>query len=98
MFSKNRVKRRRSLALRLTLGYAGIFTVSAGVAFLLFYLLITSVFRNYTDQELSNQNRSFAKLLAARGIEVVKRGIVRRAKLYYLRERKGKAARIKERR
>lgn len=29
-------------------------------------------------------------------IEVVKRGHVRRAKLYYLREKKGKAARIKE--
>ncbi|MCH8820076.1 MAG: 50S ribosomal protein L19 [Acidobacteria bacterium] len=31
-------------------------------------------------------------------IQVVKRGRVRRAKLYYLRERKGKAARIRERR
>jgi len=31
-------------------------------------------------------------------IEVLKRGIVRRAKLYYLRELTGKAARIKERR
>ena len=31
-------------------------------------------------------------------IEVVKRGIVRRAKLYYLRNLTGKAARIKERR
>jgi large subunit ribosomal protein L19 len=30
-------------------------------------------------------------------IKVVKRGIVRRAKLYYLRFRSGKAARIKER-
>ena len=30
-------------------------------------------------------------------IEVVSRGKVRRAKLYYLRDRKGKAARIKER-
>jgi len=30
-------------------------------------------------------------------VEVLKRGIVRRARLYYLRERKGKAARIKER-
>lgn len=29
-------------------------------------------------------------------IDVVRRGRVRRAKLYYLRERKGKAARIKE--
>ncbi len=30
------------------------------------------------------------------GITVVRRGRVRRAKLFYLRERKGKAARIKE--
>lgn len=29
-------------------------------------------------------------------IEVVRRGVVRRAKLYYLRDRRGKAARIKE--
>jgi len=29
-------------------------------------------------------------------IEVVKRGVVRRAKLYYLRHKKGKAAKIKE--
>jgi len=31
-------------------------------------------------------------------IEVVRKGVVRRAKLYYLRKLKGKAARIKERR
>ncbi len=31
------------------------------------------------------------------GIEVVRRGRVRRAKLYYLRERRGRAARIPER-
>lgn len=31
-------------------------------------------------------------------IEVIRRGIVRRAKLYYLRKLRGKAARIKERR
>ena len=31
-------------------------------------------------------------------IEVVNRGIVRRARLYYLRDRTGKAARIKEKR
>jgi len=30
-------------------------------------------------------------------IEVVRRGVVRRAKLYYLRQRQGKAARIRER-
>lgn len=31
-------------------------------------------------------------------IELVRRGVVRRAKLYYLRERRGKSARIAERR
>lgn len=31
-----------------------------------------------------------------KGIKLVRRGRVRRAKLYYLRERRGKAARIKE--
>ncbi|MFD2674741.1 50S ribosomal protein L19 [Gulosibacter bifidus] len=31
-------------------------------------------------------------------IEVVSRGVVRRAKLYYLRDRRGKAAKIRERR
>lgn len=31
-------------------------------------------------------------------IEVVRRGVVRRSKLYYLRQRSGKSARIKERR
>jgi large subunit ribosomal protein L19 len=33
-----------------------------------------------------------------KGIEVVRRGRVRRAKLYYLRNLRGKAARIRERR
>lgn len=32
------------------------------------------------------------------GIEVVRRGVVRRAKLYYLRDLRGKAARIREKR
>jgi large subunit ribosomal protein L19 len=32
------------------------------------------------------------------GIEIVRRGHVRRAKLYYLRERRGKRARVRERR
>lgn len=32
------------------------------------------------------------------GVKIVRRGIVRRSRLYYLRERSGKSARIKERR
>ena len=35
---------------------------------------------------------------AVKGVEMVRRGRVRRAKLYYLRGLRGKAARIKERR
>ena len=34
--------------------------------------------------------------LSIAGIEVKRRGVVRQAKLYYMRERRGKAARIKE--
>jgi len=38
--------------------------------------------------------QTHSKLIA--GVEVKRRGSVRRAKLYYLRELRGKAARIKE--
>ena len=34
---------------------------------------------------------------AQSGVEVKRRGVVRRAKLYYLRDRRGKSARIAER-
>ena len=62
----------RSLAFRLTLWYGGIFTVSAVVTFLFFYLLITNLFRGYTDQELTSQAGGFAAMLDAGGIEAVK--------------------------
>jgi hypothetical protein len=42
---------RHTLAFRLTLWYAGIFLVSSCVAFLFFYLLITTVIRDRTDQD-----------------------------------------------
>jgi len=63
---------RKTLAFRLTLWYAGVFAVSSCVAFLLFYTLITSVFRDRTDQELLGQAREFSTVLAARGLEAVK--------------------------
>ncbi|MGD9301564.1 MAG: ATP-binding protein [Desulfobacterales bacterium] len=62
-----------TLAFRLTLWYAGIFMLSAGVAFFFFYLLITSVIRQQTDQGLSSEVRSFSSILAAQGPEAVKR-------------------------
>ncbi len=61
----------KTLAFRLTLWYAGIFTVSSCIAFLLFYMLITSVIRERTDQELLNQVGQFSTVLKARGLEAV---------------------------
>ena len=63
---------RKTLAFRLTLWYAGVFAVSACVAFLLFYALITSVFRDRTDQELLAQAREFSATLSSRGMEAVR--------------------------
>ena len=51
------------LSFRLTVWYAGIFTVSSLIAFLLFYTFITSVIQEKTDQELSNQAGQFSAVL-----------------------------------
>src|SRR4030042_6961568 len=70
------VSPRNTLAFRLTLWYAVIFTVSACITFLLSYTLITSFIRVRTDQELLGQVNRFSTLLAAEGIEAVKGGAV----------------------
>jgi len=62
-----------TLAFRLTLWYAGIFMVSACVAFFLFYLLITAVIRQQTDQALLSEVRTFSSILTGQGTEAVKR-------------------------
>ena len=72
MPSKRFRRYRKTLAFRLTLWYAGVFAASSCIAFLLFYTLITSVFRDRTDQELLGQAREFSAVLAARGLEAVK--------------------------
>ena len=57
--------------------------------------------QNFTVRKISygeGVERVFPLLLAAHhSVKLVRRGHVRRAKLYYLRERRGKAARIPER-
>ena len=63
---------RHTLAFRLTLWYAGIFIFSACVAFLFFYLLITSVIKQQTDQDLLIGARTFSSILSARGAEALK--------------------------
>jgi hypothetical protein len=65
-----------TLAFRLTLWYAGIFAVSACVAFLLFYTLITSVLEERIDQELRGEVQRFSALLATAGVEAVNNGAV----------------------
>jgi heavy metal sensor kinase len=73
MFLKKILDLRHTLALRLALWYAAIFTVSTCVAFLFFYLLITSVIRERTDQELLNQVGQLATILNLQGVDAVKR-------------------------
>ena len=61
-----------TLAFRLTLWYAGIFILSASVAFLFFYLLITSVIRQQTDQDLLSGVRTFSSILSVQGPEALR--------------------------
>jgi heavy metal sensor kinase len=61
-----------TLAFRLTFWYAGIFMFSACVAFLFFYLLIASVIRQQTDQDLLSEVRTLSSILAVQGAESVK--------------------------
>jgi heavy metal sensor kinase len=76
MSLRKRISLRNTLAVRLTLWYAGIFTVSSCIAFLLFYTLITSFFQDRTNQELLGQVSRFSTLFAAEGIESVKNAAV----------------------
>jgi len=71
---------RPTLAFRLTVWYAGIFTVFSLLAFLFFYLQIASILRERTDEELSDDIEDFSALLAEKGIEEVKRTMILEAK------------------
>jgi heavy metal sensor kinase len=75
LFEKVR-KFRRTLAFRLTVWYAGIFTVSSVLAFFLFYLQIASILRERTDEELLDDLKDFAALLDAKGVEEVEQTMV----------------------
>jgi heavy metal sensor kinase len=76
MFLKKIDGIRHTLAFRLTLWYAGIFMLTSCVAFLFFYLLITSVIRDRTDQDLLGEARTLASILNTQGIEAVKRQVI----------------------
>ena len=67
---------RHTLAFRLTLWYAGIFTLTSCVAFLFFYFLITSVIRDRTDQDLLGEARTLSSILKVQGMKAVRRQII----------------------
>jgi hypothetical protein len=71
---------RRTLAFRLTVWYAGIFTVSSLLAFFFFYLQIVSIVRERTDEELLEELEEFSIRLASRGVEDLKQVLVQEAK------------------
>jgi heavy metal sensor kinase len=73
MYSKKGIKVRHTLAFRLTLWYAGIFSLSACIAFIFFYLLMTAMFRDQTDRDLYRQAGIFSTIMATDGVEAVKR-------------------------
>ena len=70
----------RTLAFRLTLWYAGIFTVSSLVAFFLFYLQIASVIAERRDAELVDDVKEVSILLTAKGLPAVIETLVADAK------------------
>lgn len=73
MFLKRAIRMARSLAFRLTLWYAVIFSISLCVAFLIFYFFLSSVFENQTDDELLSRSWELESLFNINGIEAVKR-------------------------
>jgi heavy metal sensor kinase len=66
----------RTLAFRLTVWYAGIFTLFAILAFVLFYFQIASIIRERTDDELLDGLKEFSALLASKGLEEVKQTMI----------------------
>ena len=76
MFLSKILKFRHTLAFRLTLWYALIFTFSTCVAFFFFYLLITSIIRERTDRELLSQANRIEKILTVKGIDAVKHAAI----------------------
>jgi heavy metal sensor kinase len=62
---------RRTLALRLTLWYGGIFAVSSILAFLLVYALMVSIVQERTDEDLEEDVEEFASLMQLGGLDRV---------------------------
>ena len=73
MFLKRLNKLRRSLAFRLTLWYAGIFSISTFLAFFFFYSLVIDALGRQVDEDLTRQLRAFSGIMQVDGLEGVRR-------------------------
>jgi heavy metal sensor kinase len=80
MFFDKLLRIRRTLAFRLTVWYATIFTVSSLLAFFFFYLQVASILRERTDEDLLDDITEFSSLLAVKGIAEVKHTMILEAK------------------
>jgi len=72
MYLKKLLRPPSTLALRLTLWYAAIFTISTVVAFGAFYLAISTVIGKHRDLDLRGDVREYSAMLATKGIGEVK--------------------------
>jgi len=76
MFSKRLNDLRGTLALRLTLWYAGVFAASSAIAFSMVYFVIVSIVHQRTDEDLEDDIEEFAALLQSGGFERVESEMV----------------------
>lgn len=58
----------QTIAFRLTLWFSGIFTICAGVTFILFYYLAVQTFENQMDQELIDRTSEFTAIIRRNGL------------------------------
>ncbi|MDH3852788.1 MAG: hypothetical protein OEV09_17195, partial [Deltaproteobacteria bacterium] len=72
MYLKKVLRLPGTLAFRLTLWYAGIFTISTLVAFLALYFVISTVLKERRDQDLVDDVTEYSSMLATEGMDRVK--------------------------
>jgi heavy metal sensor kinase len=80
MLLKNPINLIPTLALRLTVWYAGIFALFFFGAIIFFYVFITSAVHKHMDQDLINEAKEFSSRLKSEGIEDVKHEMILKAK------------------
>jgi len=72
MFSRKPFRFTRKLAFKLTLWYAGIFSISCFCALIVFYLATASVINRRTDLEILKDAKEFSSVYITKGISGVK--------------------------